>query len=400
MLFTVSQISPDVELVFANTDKFINVYPAYHQVGELNYRNVNYSDWSVVGSQYRWVAALPGITADTVPVIQLVYSYNATQSQKQQQYAAFKSVSAVETVEGMLYLYATIPPSSSFRIRFRILNRFDLAISLNRVFGVGLSCAAEYNGLQMLMSAINPINNQIVQLMCSIPEASENAAGAMPAGIMGRIKKLEDIYDMTLSQPYRIDGYDSSAAATPISTYYADITFVQGIPASTWYKSCSIYTKTDAADFTTAYRLFYQQQATVLDLTHIYTGKVLTFSYALAANGLLQNIIGLDLLDTHSAIDISYMFAEDTALTDLDLSSWCVINLENIEGLFKNCTSLATLNVSNIDFTKVDSSDIRLIDQPDVFTGVPDSCTIQVGGQAQFQAIHEVYPNLTGLVYD
>lgn len=400
MLFTVSQISPQVELVFANADEFINVYPAYHQNGDLIYANVDTSAWSPSGSEYIWETTYPGINDLTIPVIQLVYSYNATPSERQNQYQAFLSIKAVETTDGKLSFYAAMRPSVNFRIRYRRLDRMDLAISLNRPIGTGIGSSIEYDQINIILTATNPINNQPVQFMCNIPEAKGNKAGIISGNVLARLNKLEDVYNQSLTQPYRIDGYASAGAATPISTYYADITSVQSVSQDTWYKECSIYTQTAPTDFTTAYQLFYQQQATSLDLTHIYTSNVETFSYALAANVLLQEIKGLHLLDTHLAEDISYMFADDVALESLDLSYWELSRITNIEGLFKNCTSLSYIDVSSLDFTKKDSNGDMLIEQADVFTGVPDACTIVVGGQTQYDAIHTEYPNLTGITYN
>lgn len=400
MLFTVSQVSPEVELIFANTDKFINVYPTYHQKGGLIYRNVDSADWVIVGSQYRWEAAYPDINSETVPVIQLVYSYNSSAADRQAQYTAFRTITAVETVEGKLYLYAPANPGVDFRIRYRILNKLDLAISLNRLFGVGLGYTQTYEQLITQMSVFNPVNGQLTSYASAVPQATESRAGSMPGGVLSRIRKLEDLYNLTLSQPYRIEGYASDLAATPITTYYADIASVQAVASDTWYKECEIRTSTDASDFTTAFHLFYQQHATMLNITHIYTGNVTTFSYALAANGFLQRIVGLDLLDTHSATDISYMFAEDTALEELDLSKMCLSQVTNLEGLFKNCSSLTLLDVRSLDFATPLPDGTRLIDQSDVFMGVPDNCTIWVSGEAQRNAILSEYPNLTGITYN
>lgn len=400
MLFTVSQISPAVELVFADAEKFINVYPAYHQNGDLIYCTVSPAAWTLVGTEYRWETTFPAITSTTVPVIQLIYSYNSTQSQRQQEYSAFKSITSVETVEGKLYLRAPIRPSTSFRIRYRRLDRLDLAIPLNRYLGVGIGAGLKSDSIDLSMTAMNPMNSQSLLLTTRLPEASVEYAGVMSSDLVGRLLKLEDMYNQGFNQPYRIDGYASAGASTPISTYYADITSVQSVSQDTWYKECSVYSTTDAADFTTAAHLFYQQQATVLDLTHIYTGNVETFSYALAANALLQSIKGLQLLDTRKVTDISYMFSDDVALESVDLGSCDMSSVTNIEGLFKGCVSLNYLDVRSIDFTKTDRNGTALIEQADVFTGVLDNCVIWVGGETQYNAIHAVYPNLTGITYN
>lgn len=400
MRFVVSQISPTIELVFADTEEFINVYPTYHQKSGLIYANVNSTDWVVSGTQYRWETTYPDITVDTVPVIQLVYSYNATASEKQEQYAAFRLVKVVETLEGKLRLYVDTKPTVNFRIRYRLLDKMDLAIPLNRMFGVGLGYQASYNEMTSYLTSINPITGQSLLLSSLVPMASTGTSGIVSADIIARLLKLEDSYNVTMNQPYRIIGYDSASAASPITTYYADITAMQGISADTWYKECEIWTTTDASDFTTAFHMFYQQQATVLNLTHVYTGNVETFSYALAANVLLQSIVGLQLLNTSKAYDISYMFADDVALEEVDLSSCDLSRVTNIEGLFKNCSSLQKINVSSIDFTALGQGDVALIEQPDIFTGVPDNCVIWVAGETQRTAILDNYPNLTGITYN
>ena len=400
MLFKVSQISPAVELVFSDAEKFINVYPAYHQNGDLIYANVNPAAWNLIGTEYRWETTFTGITDTTVPVIQLIYSYNATQAQRQQQYEAFKTITSVETVANKLYLRAPIRPNVPFRIRYRRLDRMDLAIPLNRYIGIGLGINPNHDSTDLSMTALNPLTGQSLLLTSRLQGARVGYAGAMTSDMVARILKLEDTYNETFAQPYRIKGYSSASAATPITTYYADIASVQAVAQGTWYKECAICSITDAPDFTTAVRLFYQQQATVLNLTHIYTGNVTSFSYALAANVLLQDIKGLQLLDTHKATDISYMFADDSSLESIDVGTCDFGNVLNVEGLFKGCTSLQYLDVRSIDFTKTDGQGITLIEQPDVFTGVPDSCEIWVGGQAQRDAIIAVYPNLTGITYN
>lgn len=400
MLFKVSQISPAVELVFSDAEKFINVYPAYHQNGDLIYANVNPAAWNLIGTEYRWETTFMGIKDTTVPVIQLIYSYNATQAQRQQQYEAFKSITSVETVENRLYLRAPIRPNVSFRIRYRRLDRMDLAIPLNRYLGIGLGINLNHDSADLSMTALNPLTGQSLLFTSSLQGASVGYAGAMTSDMVARILKLEDTYNQTFTQPYRIEGYASASAETPITTYYADIVSIQAVAQGTWYKECAFYSTTDASDFTTAVRLFYQQQATMLDLIHVYTGNVTSFSYALAANVLLQEIKGLSLLDTHEATDISYMFTDDSALESIDLGACDFRKVLAIEGLFKGCTGLRYLDIRSIDFTKKDGNGTALIEQPDVFTGVPDSCEIWVGGQAQRDALIAVYPNLTGITYN
>lgn len=400
MQFKVSQISPTVELVFENNEKLINVYPAYHQKGGLVYQNVDRDAWTVVGTKYRWFTSAFDITNDTVPVIQLVYSMNATAAEKQQQYLAFKSITVVETVPGKLCFYAPTRPPVDFRIRYRILNKMDLAIPLNKYFGIGLGYGSDYEQLYSYLTALNPVTGNTTCFASSLPAATYNKAGVMPAGVYSRLVKLESLYDDTLEKPYRIDGYASPDSVNPITTYYQTIDEVKEVAANTWYGKCEIRTQTNVSDFTSADYMFYQQQATGLNLTHVYTGNVTTFRYALAANSKLTDITGLQLLDTHNATDISYMFAQNSALKRLDLSSLCLTNLENIEGLFSGCTSLEYLDVTSINFRQNNTREPALINQPNIFDGVPDNCIIWVSGSDQREAILAKYPNLTGITYN
>lgn len=400
MLFSVSQISPQVELVFENTDRFINVYPSYHQNGDLIYANVNPVDWNVLGGTYQWENSYAGITDTTVPVIQLIYSYNATAAEKQAQYLAFKTIRFVETVSGRLYLRADSRPDTSFRIRYRRLDRMDLAIPLNRNFAIGIGSQLNPDSVSMYLTALNPVTNQNISLMTTLNAAEVGKAGVMTSDMLSRLLKLEKIYDDSMNYPYQITGYNSAESTSTTSTGYSDIAALQAIAPNTWYKECAIATKSNITEFTTAVHLFYQQQATLVDVTHVYTGNVTTMGYALAANVLLKEIKGLELLDTHNVTDIGYMFSDNAALTHIDLSKLNFRKVMQVEGLFKGCTSLEYLDVRSIDFSRLDSNGNPLINQPDVFTGVPDSCEIWVGGQEQAAIISSIYPNLTNITYN
>lgn len=51
-------------------------------------------------------------------------------------------------------------------------------------------------------------------------------------------------------------------------------------------------------------------------------------------------------LDTSNCTSMSYMFADCTSLTSLDLSGWDVSNVTHFMSTFSYCTSLETLNVT------------------------------------------------------
>lgn len=393
MLFTVSQISPDVELVYANADKYISVYPPYHQKSDLIYQNVNVSDWTVVGTRYRWSTTFYGITDDTVPVIQLVYSYDATQEQKNQQYAAFKVITQVETTTGKLYFYAPTCPPVNFRIRYRILDKLDLAISLNRGLVVGAGFSSEIEQVRAILSSYNPVSGNIQTLSAEIPAGTARTCGSMPAGYSSRLKKLEmriDDLQFSSGRSFKVVGYQDSLLSALVTEEYAA---VSDIASDTWYGDCVIQSRAVNPGFTDASDMLKSQSITNLDLSCLYTETAEDMSYMLADMSDLETITGLELLDTRSATDISYMFSDDVSLLEVDLSTWITHSLTNIEGLFKGCTSLTRIDVSSFDFT-------NLISQPDIFTGIPNDCIIYVNGQAQYDLVHTAYPNLTGITYN
>ena len=393
MLFTVSQISPDVELVYANADKYISVYPPYHQKSDLIYQNVNISDWTVVGTRYRWSTTFYGITDDTVPVIQLVYSYDATQEQKNQQYAAFKVITQVETTTGKLSFYAPTCPPVNFRIRYRILDKLDLAISLNRGLVVGAGFSSEIEQVRAILSSYNPVSGNVQTLSAEIPAGTARTCGSMPAGYSSRLKKLErriDDLQFSSGRSFKVVGYQDSLLSTPVTEEYAT---VSDIASDTWYGDCAIQSRAFNPGFTDASDMLKSQYITNLDISCLYTETVEDMSYMLADMSDLETVTGLELLDTRSATDISYMFSDDVSLLEVDLSTWITHSLTNIEGLFKGCVSLTRIDVSSFDFT-------NLISQPDIFTGIPNDCIIYVNGQAQYDLVHAAYPNLTGITYN
>ena len=91
---------------------------------------------------------------------------------------------------------------------------------------------------------------------------------------------------------------------------------------------------------------------------------------------------------------------DDVALQSVDLGSCDFGRVINIEGLFKGCSALEYIDIRTLDFTRLDAQGNQLITQSDIFTDVPDDCVIWVGGETQYNAIHAVYPNLTGITYN
>ena len=392
MIFTVSQISPSVELVFSNTEDIINVYPSYHQKGGLMYANVDRSAWYVVGGQYRWETSFDDITADTVPVIQLIYSYNITEGERKQQYDAFTSITAVETVAGKLYLYTNSRPYSSFRIRYRILNKMDLAIPLNRMYSVGIGYQSEYGNVIAQTTAVNPVTGESAVLSTQIPSVALGQTGMMPGYVLARLVRLERARDASLEKLFYV--YQQYGVGPDTTTWYDTASQFLSIAAHTYSGLIHVGCASSAAAFLTDLSNFLNEQdVTTIDVAGLFTELTENFSYAFYNNADLLHIKNLDLLDTHLATDMSYMFAENPQLQQLDLRTWYVDRVLNVEGMFKNCTSLTYLNVSSFDFTRQLEDGTMLIDQPDIFTGVPNNCALWVGGQEQASVILSRYPN-------
>ena len=65
--------------------------------------------------------------------------------------------------------------------------------------------------------------------------------------------------------------------------------------------------------------------------------------------------IDLSNLDTSSVTSVYYMFSECLSLTSIDLSKFNTDSLENIEGLFSYCENLKYLDMSNFDLSKTTS---------------------------------------------
>lgn len=69
--------------------------------------------------------------------------------------------------------------------------------------------------------------------------------------------------------------------------------------------------------------------------------------------GLLQNIVGIENLNTTNVTDMSCMFAGCDKLTSLDLSKFKTMNVTNMRRMFYGCTSLTSLDLSNFNNTNV-----------------------------------------------
>lgn len=71
----------------------------------------------------------------------------------------------------------------------------------------------------------------------------------------------------------------------------------------------------------------------------------------------VTEFVGLDQIDTSAVTDMSYLFRGDTAVQNLDLSSWATKtgNVTNLDLAFYGTYQLKTLNLNNWDVSKVTS---------------------------------------------
>ena len=110
------------------------------------------------------------------------------------------------------------------------------------------------------------------------------------------------------------------------------------------------------------------------DIEHISIDSNIALSsnseYLFARLYKLQDIAGLDKVDTGKAEDVSYMFFNDRKLTQLDLSSWDVSSFDHYfeRNMFSGDTSLKEINLTgwgielpdNI-FNGLDTTKVKII---------------------------------------
>ncbi|WP_333583100.1 BspA family leucine-rich repeat surface protein, partial [Lactobacillus acetotolerans] len=69
----------------------------------------------------------------------------------------------------------------------------------------------------------------------------------------------------------------------------------------------------------------------------------------------LQDITGIDKLDTHDIVNMSKMFESDSNLTSLDVSKFDTSNVTNMSEMFNGVPALTSLDVSNFNTSNVTS---------------------------------------------
>ena len=94
-----------------------------------------------------------------------------------------------------------------------------------------------------------------------------------------------------------------------------------------------------------------------LDVEYIQTNKIDTkkvknMSYMFALNYSLKQL-DLENFDTSNVIDMSYMFKQDENLESLNVSNWNTSNVKNMTALFSRTYKLSKINVENWNTSKV-----------------------------------------------
>ena len=78
-----------------------------------------------------------------------------------------------------------------------------------------------------------------------------------------------------------------------------------------------------------------------------------TTAYWFSSRSSLQTITGIEYLNTSNVTNMSYMFKQCSSLTSLDLSRFNTSNVTNMSYMFIGCSSLTSLNVSSFNTSNV-----------------------------------------------
>ena len=146
------------------------------------------------------------------------------------------------------------------------------------------------------------------------------------SGLFAYLSSLEEIIGLNT-----ID----ISVVTDMSNMFSDCSSLVSIDISGW----------DMSNVTSIYHMFGGcSNLTSLTLTNIKLPSDSSELFAYLSS--LEEIIGLNTIDTSNVTNMNNMFEECSSLTSLNLSSWNMLNVENIACMFINCTSLETINLS------------------------------------------------------
>ena len=104
----------------------------------------------------------------------------------------------------------------------------------------------------------------------------------------------------------------------------------------------------------------------------------------------VTEIEGLEYLDTSNVTDMSWMFANCTSLTTLDVSNFDTSNVTDMSWMFVNCTSLTTLDLSSFDTSNV-------TDMSWMFDGCSNLTTLDVSNFDNVTDMHGMFYNCSSL---
>ena len=125
--------------------------------------------------------------------------------------------------------------------------------------------------------------------------------------------------------------------------------------------------------------------STQLDLSNLDTSELTSLNGAFGHFNLLVSIIFGNNFNTSNVTDMMGLFVNCSSLTTLNLSSFNTTNVTNMTGVFYNCSSLTTLDLSNFNFTNV-------LDMNTMFMGCSSLTTLTLPEftQADFSLVNAV----------
>ncbi len=111
-----------------------------------------------------------------------------------------------------------------------------------------------------------------------------------------------------------------------------------------------------APDLNTCEQLFRLcKQLKKIDISELNTKKVTNFRYMFMSCTNLEEIEGINHLNTANVTDMCSMFSSVRALKHLDLSNWDTSNVTNMNSMFSTANKLEYLDISGWDTSKVTS---------------------------------------------
>lgn len=130
---------------------------------------------------------------------------------------------------------------------------------------------------------------------------------------------------------------------------------VLGAGMGNWNKALvtSVYVDPGVVANSNSIQLFSNlTNVTSVDITNLDTSNVIDFSSFFSYDSKLQNIIGIEEMNTSSATNMSSMFNSNSALISLDVSNFDTSKVTNMASMFQSCRANIT-GLKNFDTSKV-----------------------------------------------